>query len=405
MTEPISPCPPPHPEHEPGDAPAAEPSSTSANVLLAPSDRRAFLRRASALTLAIPGLGAAIASCSPGESVGGESASAAGQGQRRDTTRAQHDSLRLRNPDSKLDTSLHRDRPRDVSTTTPAPNAQAAPFLRYDPSLPPLPTSRELNVHFHAREVPVRISADTVVAGWTFEGNIPGPIVHCRVGDTVHFTLTNEVLLPHSMDFHAAQIDPRTAFRSAVKGQSVSYSFTPRRAGAFCYHCGTAPVLMHIGSGMYGAIIVSPREPLPPAREFVLVQGEYYLGAAVNGVRPSDYGKMLTGNPDVVSFNGRPDQYSREPIRVKRGDRVRFWVVNPGPTVDCAFHVVGEQFDTVYIAEPPRGRIHGVQTWSVPPGGGMGFELTCDIPGEFVFVNHAFGHGQKGAIGTLIVEA
>jgi nitrite reductase (NO-forming) len=34
----------------------------------------------------------------------------------------------------------------------------------------------------------------------------------------------------------------------------------------------------------------------------------------------------------------------------------------------------------------------------------MIFEMHADLPGEFVFVNHAFGHGQKGAIGTLIVD-
>jgi nitrite reductase (NO-forming) len=45
-----------------------------------------------------------------------------------------------------------------------------------------------------------------------------------------------------------------------------------------------------------------------------------------------------------------------------------------------------------------------VQTFAVPPGGGMVFELICDIPGEFPFVNHGFGHGQKGAIGILVVE-
>jgi nitrite reductase (NO-forming) len=45
-----------------------------------------------------------------------------------------------------------------------------------------------------------------------------------------------------------------------------------------------------------------------------------------------------------------------------------------------------------------------VQTWDVPPGGGMCFELVCDVRGEFPFVNHGFGHGQKGSIGFLVVE-
>jgi nitrite reductase (NO-forming) len=162
---------------------------------------------------------------------------------------------------------------------------------------------------------------------------------------------------------------------------------------------------MHIGSGMFGAIIVSPREPLPPAREFVLVQNEYYLGAETAGVHPSDYQKMLTLMPDVVCFNGRPNQYIKDPIRVKAGERVRFWVVSAGPSHPCNFHVVGEQFDTVYLGAPPGNPLRGVQTFTVPPGGGMVYDLVCDVPGEFPFVNHGFGHGQKGAIGILEVEA
>ena len=48
--------------------------------------------------------------------------------------------------------------------------------------------------------------------------------------------------------------------------------------------------------------------------------------------------------------------------------------------------------------------MRGVQTFSTPPGGGMVYELVCDVAGEFPFVNHGFGHGQKGAIGILVVE-
>jgi nitrite reductase (NO-forming) len=113
---------------------------------------------------------------------------------------------------------------------------------------------------------------------------------------------------------------------------------------------------------------------------------------------------MLGTLPDFVTFNGRPNQYVKDPIRVRLGDRVRFWVVNAGPTHPCNFHVVGEQFDTVYLGAPPGNSIRGVQTWDVAPGGGMCFELLCDVRGEFPFVNHGFGHGQKGSIGFLVVE-
>ena len=374
--------------------------SIDTNDLATNTNRRVFLSRASAITLAIPGLGLVLTGCST-ESPG-----------TRDSTQLRAPSSSGNSPppplnsNSKLDSAVLKGAPpSNLSTAVgTVQGASTAPFQRYDPTLPPLNSSGSVQLHWRSRDLPVRINASTVVAAWTFEGTLPGPIVHCRVGDTVEFTLTNDSVMPHSMDFHAAQINPKTAFRSVAKGESVTFTFKPKWAGAFMYHCGTAPVLMHIGSGMYGALIVSPREPLPPAKEFVLVQSEFYLADAVNGVRAFDYAKMLTTMPDFVAFNGRPDQYVTDPIRVKVGDRVRFWVVDAGPTHPCHFHVVGEQFDTVYLGAPPGNAIHGVQTWSVAAGGGMCFELLCDVVGDFPFVNHGFGHGQKGAIGFLSVE-
>jgi len=367
------------------------------------TDRRTFLSRASALTLAIPGVGAALVACSPPGTSGSVDTTHIGPQGRAGQT-SQSLGTGVHNSDSRLDSAVLKGVPHTGITAAPA-GAATVPFHRYDPALPPAPANGRVQLAWHAREAPVRINDSTVVAAWTFEGDVPGPIVHCRVGDTVEFTLTNDAAIPHSMDFHAAQIDPKVAFRSVGKGQSVSYTFKPKYAGAFVYHCGTAPVLMHIGSGMFGAIVVSPREPLPAAKEFVLVQSEYYFGDPAADVRTLDFQKMLTTLPDIVAFNGRPDQYVKEPIRVKVGDRVRFWVVDAGPTHPCAFHVVGEQFDTVYLGAPPGNAIHGVQTWSLPAGGGNCFELVCDVPGEFPFVNHSFGHGQKGAIGILSVEA
>ena len=362
--------------------------------------RRGFLARTSALSLAIPGVGAALAACSPAKSPSRDSAKAPGQ----DTGAAQKG---VHNSDSRLDSAVLQPghRPGTSAVGGPTSNAANTAYHRWAPELPPLPAGGTQQIHFHAREAHVRISDDTVVAAWTFEGDVPGPIVHTRVGDTVEFTLTNDVDIPHSMDFHAAQIDPKQAFKSVVKNASLTFTFKPKYAGAFMYHCGTAPVLMHIGSGMFGAIIVSPREALPAAKDFVLVQNEFYFADAANGVRASDYQKMLNMLPDNVCFNGRPNQYVKEPIRVKLGDRVRFWVVSAGPSHPCNFHVVGEQFDTVYLGAPPGNPIRGVQTFTVPPGGGMVYELVCDVAGEFPFVNHGFGHGQKGAIGILIVES
>lgn len=346
--------------------------------------RRYFLQRAT-----VAGAAVAAASCARPEQ---EEVSSNGVAERP-----------TMNSNSRADTALDIRHTQSSHTPAIAAGTDVA-FHRWDPVLPPVAAERTTRLHWRAQEVPIRINAGSVVAGWTFEGDIPGPTVHVRQGDTVEFTLTNEGAMPHSMDFHAAQIDPRVAFRSVAQGESVSFTFTPRHAGAFMYHCGTAPVLMHIATGMYGAIIVDPPEPLPEAKEFVLVQSEYYVSPGDDGISVFDYAKMLSTFPDFVVFNGRPDQYIQEPIRVSVGDRVRFYVVSAGPTHQCNFHVVGEQFDTVYLGAPPQSAISGVQTFAVPPGGGMIFEFVADVPGEFPFVNHGFGHGQKGAIGFLLVE-
>lgn len=358
------------------------------------TDRRAFLARVSKLGLAIPAA-TALAGCTP-DDVGQNRGTAAAQ---------QRPGGMLQNPNSRLD-SAHDVSAHTVSTAEGAvAGMDPIAFRRWDPAVPPPSSSRTHRIAWNATEVPLHITEDVVVAAWTFESDIPGPTVRCRVGDTVEFTLTNKGKIPHSMDFHAAQIDPKTAFRSVMPGESISFTFRPKYAGAFKYHCGTAPVLMHIGSGMFGAIIVDPPEPLPPAKEFVLVQSEYYLSAASGGIQAFDYDKMLATMPDYVTFNGRPSQYIADPIKVKVGDRVRFYVISAGPTHPCHFHFVGEQFDRVYLGAPPEMPLRGVQTFAVPAGGGLVFELECDVPGEFPFVNHGFGHGQKGAIGFLVVEA
>lgn len=349
-----------------------------------------FSRRNFLATIPVAALAGAVACDAERDGGAGESRQAA-QGPGGATDRS--------NSNSRLDTALVHDPGHATGVS-----GEAAPFRVYDATLPPLTERRTHQVHWRSREVPVRIREDVAIAAWTFEGDVPGPILHVRQGDAVEFTLTNEGDIPHSMDFHAAQLDPRAAFRSVPKGQSVSFTFRPRHAGAFMYHCGTGPVLMHIGAGMYGAIVVSPPEPLPQAREFVLVQSEYYLGETVDGVAPLDFGKMASTMPDYVVFNGRPDQYIRNPLRVRRGERVRFYVVSAGPTHPCNFHIVGEQFDNVWLGAPPSNPLRGVQTFAVPPGGGMIFDFVADIPGEFPFVNHGFGHGQKGAIGFLLVE-
>jgi nitrite reductase (NO-forming) len=63
----------------------------------------------------------------------------------------------------------------------------------------------------------------------------------------------------HSTDFHAAMVAPQDKHRSIAPGQTIEFEFVLNYPGVFMYHCGTPMVLEHIASGMYGALIVEPK--------------------------------------------------------------------------------------------------------------------------------------------------
>lgn len=266
---------------------------------------------------------------------------------------------------------------------------------------PPRSTSRLHRVRMTTSHVTHVVAPGVRYAAWTFDSMVPGPVVRVTVGDTVEFTLVNTSPMPHSMDFHAAEIAPSRAYVNVNPGDSLSFRFVARVPGAFMYHCGTAPVAAHIANGMYGALIVDPATPRPPAREFVLVQSEFYLGDSLaDGRRALDWDRMLNLVPDHVTFNGVAAQYASHPIEVEPGELLRFYVVNAGPNRVSAFHVVGAIFDRVLVGGF-GAPLEGVQTFNVPVGGGAVFEARLAEPGLYPFVTHAFADATKGGVGVL----
>jgi nitrite reductase (NO-forming) len=270
-------------------------------------------------------------------------------------------------------------------------------------ALAPAPPGRLHRVRLEMNHQAVTIASGVRYAAWTFGGTVPGPVIRVREGDRVDFTLINRANIPHSMDFHAAEIAPSKYYVNVLPGDSLHYRFTARVPGAFMYHCGTAPAAMHIANGMYGAIIVDPARGRPKAREFVFVQSEFYMTPkpAPDGSRGLEWNRLLTLAPDHVVFNGRADQYAAHPIEVRPNEPLRLYVVNAGPNRISSFHVVGGIFDRVFQDGSQSSPLTGVQTVNVPVGGGSIFELRLREPGDYPFVTHAFADATKGAVGVL----
>lgn len=247
----------------------------------------------------------------------------------------------------------------------------------------------------------VRIAPGVKMRAWTFNGTVPGPVIRATEGDTIEVTLHNaDKSMIHSVDFHAAQISPQVGFADVLPGETHRFSFVARQPGVFLYHCGTNPVLQHIGMGMYGAILIEPAEGRPPARERVLVQSEFY-GPVKHGVIKPSYEAMRTQDPTYTAFNGRVFRYRDKPLPATVGKPQRIYVVAAGPALGSDFHVVGEIFDTVQPDGNPLNVLHGVSTYGVPAGGGSMFELTFDEPGSYPFVTHSFRWADAGALGLF----
>ena len=306
----------------------------------------------------------------------------------------------------------------DVQTAAAAPGSDgnavidfaAAPgpdWQPFDPTLQPAPGGTEHEVTWHMTEEVIEIAPGVTQELWTFDGQVPGPTLRGRVGDIFTVTIVNDGRMGHSLDFHASKVAWNDEMRTIQPGESLVYQFEAKHAGAFMYHCGTAPTLHHIGNGMHGALIVDPPDLAPVDHEFIFVQHEFYTGPQG---QPGDLAKMQNDEWDAVVFNGYVNQYAHAPIRIGAvGDRVRVWVVNNGPSENSSWHVVGTIFDTVYKEgaynlRPGDGGQGGSQALDLQPAQGGFVEFTVDEEGLYPFVTHKFSNASKGAMGIFATE-
>ena len=295
----------------------------------------------------------------------------------------------------------------DQMSPTPAPgserpqgNGQLASVR--DATLPPLDPNPSKTLLIEAKDpVPHEVAGGVTMDAYTFDGVVPGKVVHLRQGDTLDFTLRNSGTMGHSIDFHAAQTPWNINYKTIIPGQELKFTWKANYPGTFMYHCGTAPVLQHLLNGMYVAVVVDPAEPLSPAREYVLVQSEFYLSKGTSGNWDGDLVRAMAVTPDFVVFNGAANQYQQQPLSAAAGELIRLHVVNAGPTLFSAFHVIGAIFDRVYPDGNPANILHGVQTWTIPPGGAAMFELTLPEAGQYLFVTHSFAYTGLGALGVI----
>ena len=287
------------------------------------------------------------------------------------------------------------------------PDPAAPPYSAVDAAAPARLEGETHEIELVIEEKEMTVAEGFVQKVWTFGGSVPGPVIRVKVGATIRVRLVNPATsaLPHSIDFHSSQVAWNDEMTSINPGAEKIYEWTADYAGAWMYHCGTAPALHHIANGMYGMVIVEPAEGLAPVdKEFALVQSEWYLGPQKEPVSLTKAAEAAPA-PDYVVFNGIANQYLDNPLAVGTGEQVRVFVLNAGPSVDSSFHVVGTIFDTV-IKEGialTRGNAGnwGAQAIDLSPAQGGIVEFATAEDGLYPLVTHAFNFVGRGALGVF----
>ena len=269
-----------------------------------------------------------------------------------------------------------------------------------------------VRVDLEAVEVVGQLASGATYKFWTFNGQVPGPFIRVRVGDTIEVHMKNmaDSAMAHSVDLHAVTGPGGGAvMTTTAPGQETMFTAKMLNPGLYVYHCATPMVAEHISNGMYGMILVEPEEGLPPVdREFYVMQGELYTNEAFGstGLLTEDTQALLNEDPQYFVFNGAVGALTEQkPLKAKVGETVRIYFGVGGPNFTSSFHVIGEIFDRVYEqASLTSPALTNVQTTMVPPGGATMVEFQLQVPGKYILVDHALARLQRGLAGFLIAE-
>lgn len=266
-----------------------------------------------------------------------------------------------------------------------------------------------VRISLTAQEVISEVSSGIYFNYWTYNKQVPGPMLRIREGDTVELTLTNDPssLHDHSIDLHAVTGPGGGASATHVApGETKTLRWRALAPGLYIYHCAMPNVSTHNSHGQYGMILVDPKEGFTKVdKEFYVMQGELYTIGQIGkkGLVPFDSDALLNGQPNYVTFNGHIETTPR--MQAKVGDRIRIYVGNGGVNLISSFHVIGEIFDTVYPNASIGGALeHNTQATAVLPGGASIVEFTVDVPGKYLLVDHALARMNKGAWAVLEVS-
>jgi FtsP/CotA-like multicopper oxidase with cupredoxin domain len=247
-----------------------------------------------------------------------------------------------------------------------------------------------------AEEKTIEVAPGVRYDAWAYNGRVPGPTLRAREGERLRIHFTNGAQHPHTIHFHGihpagADGVPGVGPGNIEPGRSFTYEFEATPFGLHLYHCHTMPLAEHIAKGLYGAFIVDPKQGRPPADELVMV---------MNG-----FDTNFDRSNEVYAVNTVAFDYVHRPVRVKRGELVRIYLVNLLEfDLLNSFHVHANFFD--YYPTGTKLEPRDFTDTVIQGQGERGIvELRFPYTGRYMFHAHVSEFAELGWMGFFEVEA
>lgn len=243
--------------------------------------------------------------------------------------------------------------------------------------------------HLEAGTSVLQLNKAVTFNSWNVNQRVPGPTLRATQGDRVRIIFTNKGGHAHSLHFHGIHRPEMDGIKPVRHNSAFVYEFDAETYGVHVYHCHIAPVTRHISKGLYGMFIIDPPKPRPPADEMVLVMGGYDT---------NDDNKN-----ELYAFNGLPNYYMMNPIRIYQNQLIRLYVLNMIEYDSPAtFHIHGNFFKvyrtgmSLTPAEETDVITMGVAERHI-------LEFSYKYPGKYMFHPHQDAIAEAGCMGAFDV--
>jgi nitrite reductase (NO-forming) len=262
----------------------------------------------------------------------------------------------------------------------------------------------------------------------TFNGTVPGPWISINQGDVLEITLVNQADAVHSLDLHAAYGPSQALSGSIEPGQNKTLRMKADYPGVYMYHCdgdNLNGIWEHVASGMYGGIIVHPKNE-KAAKEFHMIFSEVFNSAdkgffrgTESNIGSFDFNKFIANKPDLILTNGMAYKYmpffgnqskiqlnmNAQILKVTPGELTRWYVINAGPRGYVAFNFAGglinansvSNFNFNFSENPKYDSQSKLYEISIPPGSGNVIEAIFPEEGTYFGNDHDLGRVLGGA--------